>query len=301
MNSYFRYLPPSPHEDVWGCSVTSVGYMQIGSDIHSMPEHPIDHHFVWERGRVLDAFQLVLITDGEGSFESERSGKPIPVRGGNVFVIFPGVWHRYAGVAEIGWTEHWIECRGRAYETALRRGLLDPAHPVIELAETAPLLEVFFRCHECARRDGVGGPEILASLGVHLLCVLVHAASALGGPNQTLERKLEKARRLIVERCDQPLDLPGLAKEVGLGYSHFRQSFARFGGQGVRAFHNQARMRRACYLLANSDLSLKEIADRLGFSSAFHFSSSFKNEHGSAPSQWRDTRRALGLNGAGSG
>jgi AraC-like DNA-binding protein len=76
-----------------------------------------------------------------------------------------------------------------------------------------------------------------------------------------------------------------------LGYSQLRQSFPHFGGLGARAFHHQARMRRACDLLANSDLPIKEIADRLGFSSAFHFSTRFKNEQGRAPRQWREDRR----------
>ncbi|MEY4489265.1 MAG: hypothetical protein RIQ79_1773 [Verrucomicrobiota bacterium] len=293
MINYFRYLPPSAHEDVWGGSVTGLGYTGSGPDTRIQPaSHPHDHFFDWKRGRVLNAFQFLLISEGTGRFQSERSGSPIPIRSGQAFVLFPGVWHRYESVTEGGWTEHWIECRGRAYDTALTCGLLDPARPVIDLAETAPLLEVFARCHEWARSDAPGGPEILASLGVHVLGVLVHAASTREGLQQTLERKLEKARRLIVERCDRPLDLPGLAKEIGLGHSHFRQSFARFGGLGACAFHNQARMRRACDLLANSDLPVKEIADRLGFSSAFHFSTSFKNEHVLAPSRWRDKRRA---------
>lgn len=295
MINFVRYLPPSPHEAVWGGSVTALGHTRIGPGIPFPPApHPKDHDFGWERGRVLDAFQVILIEEGAGRFESARSGGPIPLRGGQAFVLFPGVWHRYEPTPGIGWVEHWLEFRGRAYDTALERGLLDPARPVIDFAEAAPLREAFARCHECARSDASGGLDLMASLGVHLLGVLAHAASARGGPQRTLERKLERARRLIVERCDRPLDLPVLAKEVGLGYSHLRQAFARSGGPGARAIHTQARMRRACDLLANSDLSVKEIAERLGYSSAFHFSSSFKNEHTLPPSQWREARRAPG-------
>lgn len=295
MKNYFRYLPPSAQEDVWGGSVTALGHTRIGPGVPYPPaRHPDDHHFAWDRGRVLNAYQLVFISDGEGAFESEKSEsrRPIPIRGGQAFVLFPGVWHRYAPSADIGWTEHWLECRGRAFDVALRRGLLDPARPVIDLAETAPLLEAFVRCHDWAQRDIPGGSEILASLGVHVLGVLVHSATLRAGPAQALERKLEKARRLLVERCDRPLDLPALARELGLGYSHLRQAFKRQGGVGAREFHAQARLRRACDLLANSDLAVKEIAERLGFSSAFHFSARFKADQGRSPSAWR--RRSTG-------
>lgn len=292
MDNYFRYLPPSPHEDVWGGSVTAIGYTRIGPNIPYPPaRHPDDHEFAWERGRILNSFQLVLISDGEGVFESGRPGNTLPVRGGQAFVLFPGVWHRYEPTANVGWVEHWLEYRGRVYEAAWQRGLINPNRPVVDLTEPAALLEVFLRCHDWALRDAPGATEILASLGVHLLGVLVHGSITRTGPEHALERKLGKARRLLIERCDKPLDLHAVAREVGLGYSHFRQAFSRLGGVGARTFHSQARLRRACDLLANSDLSIKEIAELLGFSSAFHFSTNFKHQHGTAPSEWRSGRK----------
>jgi AraC-like DNA-binding protein len=78
---------------------------------------------------------------------------------------------------------------------------------------------------------------------------------------------------------------------VGLGASHFRQAFRRECGVAPRTFHGEARLRRAADLLANTELSTKEIADLLGFSSAFHFSHAFKRGRGLAPSRWRELQR----------
>jgi AraC-like DNA-binding protein len=50
-------------------------------------------------------------------------------------------------------------------------------------------------------------------------------------------------------------------------------------------------MQRAQRMLGSSGDSLKQVADRLGFSSAYHLSSAFKAEFGMAPSRWR--RRKL--------
>lgn len=180
-----------------------------------------------------------------------------------------------------------LECKGRVYDAAWQRELLTPDRPVIEPTATAPLLEVILRCHDWAQRDAEGAPELLASLGVHVLGLLAHGAGQVPGPRRALEQKLEKARRLLIERCDQPLDLPSLAKELGLGYSLLRQTFGRHSGQSARKFHTEARLRRACGLLANSTLSVKEIGDLLGYSSAFHFSAAFKAGRGCPPSEWR--------------
>lgn len=288
MKNYFRYLPPASHEDVWGGSVTGIGHTRmVAKSPYPPARHPDDHHFVWERGRVLNAYQFIFISEGAGVLESGRPGQAFPIRGGQAFVLFPGIWHRYAPDPATGWVEHWLECKGRVYDAAWQRELLTPARPVIEPGAAAPLLEALLRCHDWAQRDVEGAPELLASLGVHVLGLLVHGAGQVPGPRRALEQKLEKARRLLVERCDRPLDLASLAEELGLGYSLLRQSFGRHSGQSARRFHTEARLRRACDLLANSTLSVKEIGDLLGYSSAFHFSAGFKSGRGCSPSEWR--------------
>lgn len=293
MNNYFSYLPPSPRENVWGASVTALGFTRVKpGEAYPAGRHPHDHHFSWERGRVLEVFQLILISDGEGTLESGRPGDAWRVTGGQVFLLFPGVWHRYAPNPKIGWVEHWIECRGRAFESVRKLGVLSPAHPVIELNGDTTFQETLMRCHDRAAEDPLENQDVLASLAVHALSILVQRAGREPGPAQTQARRIQRARQLILDRCDRPLDMALIAREVGMGYSHFRQSFQRQCGIGAREFHFQVRMRRASDLLANTDLPAKEIAEALGYSSAFHFSNAFKRARGLAPSRWRHKTRA---------
>jgi transcriptional regulator GlxA family with amidase domain len=42
-------------------------------------------------------------------------------------------------------------------------------------------------------------------------------------------------------------------------------------------------------LLVSTDVTLDDVATRLGFSSAFHFSTAFKREFGIAPQHWRQS------------
>lgn len=295
MKNYFSYLPPSPREDIWGASVTALGFARVRpGGAYPVGRHPHDHHFSWARGRVLEVFQLVLISDGEGCLESGRPGEAWRVTGGQLFILFPGVWHRYAPNPKTGWVEHWIECRGRTFDEAWKLGLLSPAHPVVELNGGTEMLETLMRCHDRAAEDPLGNQDILATLAVHALSHLAQAASRQPGQAQAQARCVQRARQLIMDRCDRPLDMASIAREVGMGYSHFRQSFQRTCGLGAREFHGQVRMRRACDLLANTELSAKEIAEMLGYSSAFHFSNAFKRSRGEAPSIWRARHRGPG-------
>jgi hypothetical protein len=53
--------------------------------------HPVDHYFNWEQGRVLSAYQLVYVTEGQGTFESDASPKCHRIETGAVMTLFPGV------------------------------------------------------------------------------------------------------------------------------------------------------------------------------------------------------------------
>ena len=70
MRSYYIYLViPRAQEDPWECTATSVGYERVRPGSPYPPRrHPVDHHFDWEHGRVLAAYQFVYVTDGQGTF-----------------------------------------------------------------------------------------------------------------------------------------------------------------------------------------------------------------------------------------
>ena len=290
MKDYFIYFPDNPEAELWGVGVTAMGYTKISTKSKYPPaRHPDDHHFSWERGRVLQTYQIILISEGTGRLETGRPGQALRVSAGQTLMLFPGVWHRYEPDPATGWTEHWIECRGRVFEEATRRGLITPAQPLIRLGEGSGVAEAFLRCHDCVAR---GGPQSLPTLGLHLLNLVIQGRSRQGGDGKrSVAARLEQARRLLMERCDRTLDVGEVARAVGLGYSHFRQAFRRESGVGPREFHAEARLRRASDLLANTELSVKEISELLGFSSAYHFSAGFKAARGLAPSLWRHRTR----------
>ena len=93
--SWFRYQPVGPEARAWGIHVLDAGYTLVPPGSPYPPyRHPDDHHFTWEAGRVLDAYTFVHLTRGGGAFESGPSG-PRRVQAGDLFIVFPGVWHRY--------------------------------------------------------------------------------------------------------------------------------------------------------------------------------------------------------------
>jgi transcriptional regulator GlxA family with amidase domain len=91
----------------------------------------------------------------------------------------------------------------------------------------------------------------------------------------------------MLERCDAPVNVEALAEELSVGYSHFRKAFRAEIGMSPKQFHLKVRLQKARDFLANTDKSLKQISEILGFNSQFHLSAQFKAEMGVSPSEWR--------------
>jgi AraC-like DNA-binding protein len=287
VKNYFVYLPDDRAETAWECTATAAGYTRVspGNDYPPL-RHPVDHHFSWSKGRILDAYQIVFITEGTGWFESGRARRKHRVEAGTAFLLFPKVWHRYAPDAETGWVEHWIECRGRAFDRAKELGLINPKRPVLRTGLDPDLLQCFERCHALAQRSASGRQAALATLGLHILALLEHA-----GTGSIVERQkddvIQRAQLWIAERYPETLNMQQLARELNVSYSWFRHAFRSRTGLSPKQYHVQMRLQKAQDFLANTAKSVKEIAAILGFDSPYHLSAQFKDHSGLAPDRWR--------------
>lgn len=282
--NYFMYLPDNRLCSAWGCTAVSTGHTKIPPrSVYPPIRHPDDHHFEWQRGRILQAYQVILITDGRGRFEfGHRSGSQW-VEGASIVLLFPGVWHRFAPDPELGWTENWIECRSAAFDFARATGLIDPARPVLP---SGPEFEdIFGHIHRLATEDGLANQPQISTLGLELLALLSQRRE-LSSPARG-DRLVERAQVLLMERCADNVSVEAIAGELGVSYSYFRRLFRERTGVSPKQHLMALRIRRAQDILANTDKSIKEVAGLLGFSSAFHFSTQFQSLVGRSPSDFR--------------
>jgi transcriptional regulator GlxA family with amidase domain len=97
-------------------------------------------------------------------------------------------------------------------------------------------------------------------------------------------------RRITDEMGRLPLeilDTPSLAERAGLGPCRFVQVFKLETGMTPKAYYDRSRFDLACRFLRTSRMGLDLIADRLHFSSAYHFSRFFKKFAGVPPRDYR--------------
>jgi AraC-like DNA-binding protein len=305
MKNYFAYLPEQPVNSIWGCVATAVGFTNIQPNTPYPPrQHPLDHYFDWNEGRVLQSFQIILISAGTGIFESAAQAGQHRVGPGTVMVLFPGIWHRYRPDAGTGWVEHWIECHGPVFEAAGRVGIIQPKDGLIHGSLSPDLSDSFERCHSLARLDAMANQDLLSTLGLHLLALLGHMRRGERGFTKAIDDVVQRAHTLIALRCHERLDLPALAAELGVGYSNLRHNFLARVGVSPRQHYLNTRMQKTQDLLVNTPKSVKEIAEVMGFESAAYLSRQFKQRLGVAPNDWRKKfagQRRNNLAGPGQG
>ena len=83
-----------------------------------------------------------------------------------------------------------------------------------------------------------------------------------------------------------------LARESGLSRSTFAATFKAVTGDAPLDYLTRWRMYRARVLLRGSDLSLMEIAARIGYDTDTALSRAFRRFEGTAPGKWRRNDRS---------
>ena len=99
--------------------------------------------------------------------------------------------------------------------------------------------------------------------------------------------KIEATIKLIHDCYSQPLTVKDAAALAQYSESNFCKTFKKITGDTFHNTLNRYRIRNACYLLKDSNLSINEIALQVGFVDTKTFCRVFKNYTGHTPSTFR--------------
>lgn len=91
----------------------------------------------------------------------------------------------------------------------------------------------------------------------------------------------------VNDNLDTPLRLDDIAAAVFLSPSHLSRTFRKLAGVSISEFIAGQRLENAVHYLQNTGMSVTEIAEQLGFSSATYFTAWFRRMTGQPPLQFR--------------
>jgi len=290
MINYYRYLPVSKEDQNWGLSVLNAGCTHIAAgQEYPYRQHPGKYYFTWARGRVLDEYQIIYISGGEGSFQS--SGVPERVVGaGTVLLLFPGEWHRFRPNRQTGWDEYWVGFTGEVADKLVLGKFFEPAGAVLPIGYSAEIVELFSGIIGQTRTERPGYQPFVSGMLLHLLgCVFSLNKQQSFRDADGIKNKMEQAMMLLRSKIDEAINIHEIAEELNVSYAWFRKWFKLYTGLAPLQYVIQLKMEKAKVLLADSGNSIKGIAYQLRFEHPLYFSKLFKEKVGVSPDLYRKT------------
>lgn len=284
-----KYLVVNPRDVQWGLTVNTVGYEEIGvADTYPTRGHADGYYFDIDKGRVLNEYQLLYITEGEGIFNSAHA-KDVPLKAGDLFLLFPGEWHTYYPTGKHGWKSYWIGFKGKNVDDRVKAGFLSVDKPIYHVGFSADIIRLYEEAYKRAQEEAPYLQQILAGIVNHLVGLMYALERSMElSKDHTRVDMINLARLRIRESLEVDLTIQQIAEDLGVSYSNFRKLFKEFTGISPALYQQDLRLQRAKELLSTTTLSIKEIAYRLRFESPDYFSSKFKIKTGKKPSEFRN-------------
>ncbi|MEV0407882.1 AraC family transcriptional regulator [Actinoallomurus sp. NPDC050550] len=158
--------------------------------------------------------------------------------------------------------------------------------------------------HEIGARPRPGGDAALSGL-LDLLLLYILRAYYEDQPDEVTagwgaalrDPAVAGALRAVHEDPARPWTVESLAAEAGLSRAAFARRFTAMVGSPPLAYLTWWRMTIAARLLRDTDLPLRSVAERTGYTSEFAFARAFKREFTTAPGRYRagspDARSSL--------
>jgi AraC-like DNA-binding protein len=131
---------------------------------------------------------------------------------------------------------------------------------------------------------------------VSLVMQLIDESPAFAGARPVRKRDIDlahEARDMLDRDLARPPTISELARHVGLNQNKLKALFPTLFGTTVHAYSVQSRMLQAQTLLLDGQLSIAQVAERVGYEHQSSFATAFRNYTGMAAKDYRKQRAAL--------
>lgn len=245
--------------------------------------HNFDYTIIRKNGR-LD-YHLLYICSGK--CRAQYDGIEYLLTPGDFIIYYPGQTQMYSFDNDNGCDTMWIHFSGTA---------------TAEILEGLKLHAGVFRCRFDEKiyavfkelvQEHQAKPYIQQSAENVLLIYLLTIISRITR-NIDNRRKVTDIENVIMAMSnsfDEPYDINKYAKICSLSPSRFSHKFKQVMGKAPLKYFINIKLKRAKEFLKFSDLSISEIAERVGYDNPLYFSRTFRKAFGISPTGYRNKEK----------
>ncbi len=146
---------------------------------------------------------------------------------------------------------------------------------------------------ELDHRDPLS-PAIIKNLVTRILLLLCRAQNNPGHEvplTQKNDIRLQTSINYILDNFAESITLEQCARIAYMSPSHYSRLFHKLTSLSFKEYLNRIRVKKACELLREEDVSITDLAMNIGFNSSSYFSQVFKAVTGMSPITYRKTNK----------
>lgn len=304
MYEFYHYLPVTDTVMQCGLYLTGIGRGVIPSQENYPPVgHPTLYSFNYRKGRILPEFQLIIITDGKGIFESKQTG-PVPIESNTFIILFPDIWHRYKPDEQTGWKERWVSLNGMIVHQLMDQGYLAPQNAISILPDPPGLISVFDQFLDDIHKKPTQNTLINSLNTMALLNKVIKATGHDLATKDLIPTNIQysvddplvkMALDIIWTHSHRPISTEYILEHVPASRRTLERRFRRVCGLSIHEEIIQCRLNRAKRLLLETLMPIKMVAYLSGFSDAEQMRYAFEKTLGQLPSQFRNENALANL------
>lgn len=237
-----------------------------------------------------NGYLIHYILGGCGIYKAR--GKLFRLEEGDAFLICPGELIYYEADRHTPWSYTWIGMQGIKVKGYLERTSLWD-NLVIHYGQDDQMK----LCHEkMSEADKLPKNRdlIMNSLMYEYLFLLARKFPSTSLPDDEPKSDyVEEALKYIESRYCDPITIQEIAGHLNINRSYLHRLFKSFTGVSIQNYLLDYRMRQACILLQNTNLSVRSIAHTVSYADPLYFSRIFHQKMGVSPSEYRKQNASL--------
>ena len=247
----------------------------------------IDEQPVMPTGmRIHDYWVLLILLSGRGWY-IDANNQNLRISAGDFVLIEPKLAHSYGVDPTEVWSESFFVFEGPLMDGLSKSNIVKPG--IYKLANLGSVKTLRNQTVSTAKTIKESERQILAVIQWLIESTFVVDDNSV---ESSLTEQIKAASNLFLENLSNSVHLvEKIADEVGIPYDIFRKEFKNVFGVSPGLWIRQQRLIRVAQLLSFTDIPIKVIARRFGFSDEFHLSKSFTKHYGVAPGIYRKNSR----------
>ncbi len=241
--------------------------------------------YQWGPG-IRDHYCIHHIMSGKGTYVADE--KIYHLKEGDSFILYPDTEVKYYADSEEPWEYAWAGFMGTDAAAMVRATDFRKKKPVLS-SDKIPGQLVRKHLDQIYKVRGTTYEAAAAMTGAlyTLLAVFMHYSSHEEQRKERQQFYVERAKDYIASSYSYPITVEEIAAYTGISRSYLFRSFQTHQQQSPKEYLTAYRIRQACQLLRETDLSVAAVAYSVGFEDNLYFSKAFKKQMQVSPSEYR--------------